>query len=55
VVSRDIVAAKAGRARVWLNDAATTLHDSERVHREAHDGIPALRSFLLAVTTAAGL
>ena len=28
--------------------------DHERVHREAQPGIPALRTFLVAVTTAAG-
>lgn len=31
------------------------LLDYERVHREAQSGIPALRSFLVAITTAAGL
>ena len=29
--------------------------DYSRVHREAQDGIPALRAFLAAITTAAGL
>ena len=29
--------------------------DYARVHREAQDGIPALRAFLAAITTAAGL
>ena len=29
--------------------------DYARVHREAQDGVPALRAFLAAITTAAGL
>jgi uncharacterized protein YutE (UPF0331/DUF86 family) len=79
-----VVAAKAGRARAWLNDAAAlqlipleacdtatalraaaglrnrighgyALLDYDRVHREAQTGIPALRSFLVAIVAAAGV
>jgi hypothetical protein len=61
------VAAKGGRARGWLNDAAAVLmgpldafvavtpcSTTKRVHTEAQTGIPALRTFLVAIAEAAG-
>ena len=40
------------RNRIAHGDA---MLDYERVHREAQEGIPALRAFLAAIATAAGL
>jgi hypothetical protein len=48
MVRREVVAAKVGRARARLNDAALPLLGPE-------EGIPALRTFLAAITTAAEL
>jgi len=55
VVERDV--ATALRAAAGLRNRIAhgyAMLDYERVHREAQAGIPALRSFLVAVTSAAG-
>ena len=56
VIDRD--AATALRAASGLRNRIAhgyALLDYERVHREAQAGIPALRRFLVAITTAAGV
>ena len=53
MVRREVVAAKAGRARAWLNDAAATLLgplDAFLSEPKARD-----LSFLVAITAAAGV
>jgi len=64
VVRRDVVAAKcarlAQRCRGGAHGAARyvcrgyAMLDYERVHTEAQTGIPALRTFLVAIAEAAG-
>lgn len=56
VIDREV--ATALRAAVGLRNRIAhgyALVDYGRVHREAQGGIPALRSFLVAIATAAGL
>ena len=56
VIARDT--ATALRAAAGLRNRIAhgyALLDYERVHREAQDGIPALRTFLMAITNAVGL